>query len=83
MNVAGGGVDYTPGPYIVTFPAGVTSASFNVQIKDDNILEGNEIFKFTIDLSSLPGDVTASNPLQATVTVVDDDCKQKWLQQNS
>ena len=75
QNVSGGGVDYTSGPYSVTFPAGVTSASFDVPINDDNILEGNEIFKFTIDLSSLPGDVTASNPLQATVTVADDDCK--------
>ena len=50
-------------------------ATFDVPINDDNILEGNEIFKFTIDLSSLPSDVTASNPLQATVTVADDDCK--------
>ena len=75
QNVSGGGVDYASGPYSVTFPAGVTSASFDVPINDDNILEGNEIFKFTIDLSSLLGDVTASNPLQAAVTVADDDCK--------
>ena len=57
------------------FPAGVISASFDVPINDDNILEEDEIFKFTIDLSSLPNAVTGSNPLQATVTVVDDDCK--------
>ena len=49
--------------------------TFDVPINDDNILEGNEIFKFTIDISSLHSDVTASNPLQATVTVTDNDCK--------
>ena len=63
------------GSYTVTFPAGVTIASLDVPINDDNILEGNEIFKFTIDLSSLPSHVTAGNPLQATVTVADDDRK--------
>ena len=35
------------------FPAGKTSASFNVAINDDNILEGNETFILTIAESSL------------------------------
>ena len=48
---------------------------FDVPITDDNIVEGNENCNFTIDLSSLPSDVTAGIPLQATVTVIDDDCK--------
>ena len=49
--------------------------SFDVLINDDNIVEGNEVFNLTIDVSSLPSDVTAGIPLQATVTVADDDCK--------
>ena len=49
--------------------------SFDVLINDDNIVEGNEVFNLTIDVSSLPNDVTAGIPLQATVTVADDDCK--------
>ena len=74
-NFTGGGVDYTSGPYTVTFPAGVTVVPFDVPINDDNKVEGNEIFNVTIDPSSLPSAVTAGIPLQATVTVADDDCK--------
>ena len=48
---------------------------FDVPITDDNIVEGNENCNFTIDQSSLPSDVTAGIPLQATLTVIDDDCK--------
>ena len=50
-------------------------ATFDVPINDDNKVEGNEIFNVTIDLFSLPSAVTTSIPLQATVTVADDDCK--------
>ena len=53
----------------------MTLVPFDVLINDDNIVEGNENCKFTIDLSSLPSDVTAGIPLQAIVTVADDDCK--------
>ena len=48
---------------------------FDVPITDDNIVEGNENCNFTIDQSSLPSNVTAGIPLQATVTVADNDCK--------
>ena len=74
-NVTGGGVDYTSRPYNVTFPAGVTMVTFDVPINDDNKVEGNEIFNLTLDLSSLPSVVTTGIPLQATVTIADDDCK--------
>ena len=67
-------MDYTSGPYSVTFPAGVTSVPFNIPINDDNILEDNENFTLTIN-SSLPTGVMVDNLSQATVTIVDNDCK--------
>ena len=68
-------MDYGSGPYTVTFPAGETSASFDIPINDDDILEVNEDFMLTIDPSSLPTGGTVGNPGQATVTIVDDDRK--------
>ena len=53
----------------------MTSVPFNVSINDDDIFEGNEDFTLTIDPSSLPNDVTVGSPDQATVTIVDNDCK--------
>ena len=67
-------MDYTSGPYSVTFPAGVTSVPFNITINNDNVFEDNENFTLTIN-SSLPTGVMAGNPGQATVTIVDNDCK--------
>ena len=67
-------MDYTSGPYSVTFPAGVTSVPFNISINDDNIFEENENFTLTIN-SSLPTGVMVGNPGQATVTIVDNDRK--------
>ena len=67
-------MDYTSGPYSVTFPAGVMSVPFSISINDDNILEDNDNFTLTIN-SSLPTGVMVGNPGQATVTIVDNDCK--------
>ena len=67
-------MDYTSGPYSVTFLAGVTSVPFNISINDDNILEENENLTFTIN-SSLPTGVMVGSPDQATVTIVDNDRK--------
>ena len=67
-------MDYTSGPYSITFPAGVTNVPFNISINDDNVLEENENFILTIN-SSLPTDVMAGNPAQVTVTIVDTDCE--------
>ena len=69
------GDDYIPGPYNVTFPAGVTSVSFNVPIIDDNVLESDEHIFLRIDSSSLPSRFIVTNPSQATLTIVNDDCK--------
>jgi len=71
--LTGGGVDYNSEPYNVTFLAGMTHASFNVAIINDIVSEDNETFDLIIELSSLPSNVTAINPEQATVTIVDDD----------
>ena len=53
----------------------MTSASFNVSITDNNILEIDENFELVIDMSSLPIGVTVGIPAQVTVTIVDDDSK--------
>ena len=68
-------MDYTSGPYTVTFPAGQTTTTFDVPINDDNILEGNENFMLTISPSSLPINVVVGDPSQATVTILDNDRK--------
>ena len=67
--------DYTAGPYSVTFRAGMTVALLSVLINDDDTYEGNEKFTLTIDSSSLPTDVTVSNPGYATVTIIENDGK--------
>ena len=68
-------MDYTSGPYIVTIPAGQTTATFKISINNDNLHEDNENFILTIDETSLPPNVTRSDPGDATVTIMDDDCK--------
>ena len=68
-----GGVDYDSGPYTVTFPAGVTSVSFDVAINDDNILENNETFNLTIMTSSLSGLVSQHSFIQTKVLILDND----------
>ena len=66
------GDDYDSGPYIVIIPAGLTSASFDVLITNDGILEDNESFILIINSSSVPiGDSD-----QAMITIMDDDGKQ-------
>ena len=74
-NVTGGGVDYDSGPYSVTFTAGDTTASVNVSINDDNILENVEDFMVTIMTGPLPVGVTRGNPGSATVNILDNDRK--------
>ena len=72
-NITGDGVDYNSGPYTVTFPARVTSVSFNASINDDNVLENNESFTLTIMDTLLPDGVTSGDTAQATVIILDTD----------
>ena len=66
-------MDYTSGPYTVTFLAGQTTVPFNIPINDDDILEGNANFMLTVSSSSLPDGVTHGTPSQATVIIMDND----------
>ena len=66
-----GNADYTPGPYDIMIPAGTTSVSFNVSIKDDMMLEGNENFTLSINSFHLPNVIITNH--QARVTIVDND----------
>ena len=53
----------------------MTTASFNIPITDDNILENNENIQIEINVSSLPSRVGINNPSQATIIIVDNDSK--------
>ena len=68
-------MDYISGPYTVTFPAGQTTATFNISINDDDIGEGDESFTLTINETSLPTNVTRGIFGEATVAIVNDDGK--------
>ena len=72
-NNVTGGVDYDSGLYTVTLTAGMTMASFNVPINDDDILEDDEDFTLTIRSGTLPNRVTRLGSGQSTVTIVDVD----------
>ena len=66
-------MDYISGPYTVTFPAGQTTATFNIPINDDGMLEGNENFMLTVSSSSLLDGVTRGTSSKATVIIMDND----------
>ena len=68
------------GPYSVTITAGVTTTSFVVPIFDDGILEDDEDFILIIASSPIP----VVDPLEANVTILDDDGKIKcdWILEN-
>ena len=67
--------DYDSGPYTITFPSGVTNASFNVTIVDNDQYESTETFYLIINSFSLPHDMYISNPGHAIVIISDDDCE--------
>ena len=74
-----GNDDYDSGPYIVTFPSGVTNASFNVTIIDNDQYENTESFYLIINSFSLPNDMYISNPSQAIVIISDDDSEYNYV----
>ena len=65
-------MDYTSGPYSVTFPAGMMSVPLSIPINHNNIFEGVEYFLLTIN-SSLPTGVVSGYPDRVNVGIVD--CK--------
>lgn len=68
-GTATAGSDYVPVSGTLAFPAGVTSQTFSVPIKDDAIDEPNETFTVTL---SNPGSATLGLA-SAMVTINDDD----------
>ena len=68
-------MDYTSGPYTVTFPAGVTMIAFDVPITDDKISESVENFMLTINQTSLLTKSDVGTPVEIVVTIVDDERK--------
>lgn len=66
--------DFYSGPYRVTFPAGVTTASIRISISDDSYVETtDETFLSVIDDLSLPKHITSGDINRATVTIVSND----------
>jgi len=67
--------DYGPGPYSVTFSPGQTRQSLLYSIEEDDILESDEVFSFSIESSSLPNGITTGNFATTNITILDDECK--------
>ena len=64
--------DYTPGPYEVVFPPGVTEVTVTINITRDDDCECDE--EFTAQLRSpTSGDVSIGVNDTASITIVDDD----------
>ena len=64
-----------PGPFLVTFPAGVTTASFPIFIADDEIAERVESFSIYIMRDSLHYLVKPYGSIHSHITILDNDCK--------
>ena len=71
-----GGIDYEVGPYYVTIPKGTMSADYCINITNDEVLEHDEVFIIHINKTALHPDVVLVEPDEATVTIMDDECKQ-------
>ena len=56
----------------MTFPAGVTSVSFNITITNDAVLEYNETFNLIIIENSLPEYIILGKIGITEVTIVND-----------
>ena len=67
-------MDYDSGPYSIMFLAGMTSVPFSISINNDTTFEANETFMITIN-SQLSYDIMVSDPVEAIITIVDDDSK--------
>ena len=74
-NTITGGVDYDSGPYTVTFPAGVTSVSFDVPIFEDDIVEDDEYIVLSIISNLLSSGVNQDYPNTTMIVIAKNDSK--------
>ncbi|MEZ6094126.1 MAG: PQQ-dependent sugar dehydrogenase [Pirellulaceae bacterium] len=65
------GVDFEPTSGTLTFPEGVTSRTVAINILDDDEVEADETFGFSID--NVTGGGVLSAPRTATITIEDND----------
>ena len=63
----------------MTFPAGVSSVSFNITINNDTLLENNETFNLIIG-DSLPENMTLGEIYLTKVTILNDGSSGKCVQ---
>ena len=63
-------LDYSPGPFLVLFGQGDTTACVEIPIVNDVIFEGPQSFLVTVQV---PEGVRARVENTATVTILDDD----------
>ena len=68
-----GGVDYSSGPYNVTFTAGNTIEPFDILINDDGVLERTETF--TLVISQFTSSFTVGTRNEATVHIMNTNSK--------
>ena len=66
---------YGTGTYTVNFPAGETNVSFSITIRNDRYFEPYEQFYLTININSLPKDVTYGAITEALVIIENADSK--------
>ena len=73
-SLSGGGVDYGPitcNPLVFT---GTDSLEWcNIPINDDNLVETTESFTVSLSTTAPASDATLINPVQATVSITDND----------
>ena len=75
FDICIGYIDYSSGPYNVTFFSGTNSSSFDIAILNDRIIEGNEQFYLTINSATLTDGIVLGNLGAIVITIVDDDSK--------
>ena len=67
------GLDYTPGPYTVTFTNCEMYATLMVPTMDDDTTELSEYFKVAITSTDQPGLVVISSPNMTFITIEDNE----------
>ena len=66
--------DYEPGPYVVTFEIGETTANVSVNITDDEVFEDDETFHCFLNISEeLVSNGFVVNPSAANTTIIIED----------